>query len=94
MKEEFGTFARFLWRYFVEYFELSDLSNCRFLEIARSEKPDLIALDLQMPNKGGEQVYEEMRRDSELMDIPVCIFTGEKYCPCIAGRADVPWSVF
>jgi len=46
------------------------------LDVARSEKPDLITLDIQMPNKNGSQAYEEMRKDPELLHIPVCIITG------------------
>ena len=46
------------------------------LETARKEKPDLIILDVQMPNKGGFETYDEMRRDSSLKDIPVCFLTG------------------
>jgi CheY-like chemotaxis protein len=47
------------------------------LEVARREKPDLITLDITMPNKTGAEVYEEMRRDDVLRDIPVCIVSGQ-----------------
>lgn len=47
------------------------------LEMARSEKPDLVTLDINMPRKSGTEVYEEMRRDDELRDIPVCIVSGQ-----------------
>jgi twitching motility two-component system response regulator PilH len=47
------------------------------LELARREKPDLVTLDLTMPRKSGLEVYEEMRRDDELRDIPVCIVSGQ-----------------
>ena len=46
------------------------------IEMARSEKPDLITLDLGMPGKSGVEVFEELRKDSELGGIPVCIITG------------------
>jgi CheY-like chemotaxis protein len=47
------------------------------LAIARREKPDLVTLDINMPGKGGAQVYEEMREDSELQGVPVCIVSGQ-----------------
>ncbi len=43
---------------------------------ARSEKPDLVTLDLGMPGKDGVEVFHEMRRDPGLREIPVCIITG------------------
>ena len=42
----------------------------------RAEKPDLVTLDLGMPGKNGVEVFQEMRSDQELRDIPVCIITG------------------
>ena len=47
------------------------------LATARREKPDLVTLDITMPGKGGAQVYEEMREDSELHSVPVCIVSGQ-----------------
>ena len=46
------------------------------LELARREKPNLITLDISMPGKSGKEVFEEMRADSDLKRIPVCIITG------------------
>ena len=48
----------------------------RGLALARSEKPDLITLDLSMPGTDGAQVYKDLRSDPELADIQVCIVTG------------------
>ena len=47
------------------------------LETARTEKPDLITLDLSMPGKDGGQVYEAIRADDLLKTIPVVIVTGK-----------------
>jgi len=47
------------------------------LEVARREMPDLVTLDITMPGKSGAHVYAEMREDSELRSIPVCIVSGQ-----------------
>jgi len=47
------------------------------LEVARREHPDLVTLDITMPEKTGSEVYEEMRQDENLQDIPVCIVSGQ-----------------
>jgi CheY-like chemotaxis protein len=49
----------------------------------KSEKPDLISLDLLMPNKTGIKMFRELRKDDEIKDIPVVMVTG-------FGKDDVP----
>ena len=43
----------------------------------RSEKPDLITLDITMPGKSGVQVYRELREMEEMVNVPVFIITGQ-----------------
>ena len=40
------------------------------------EKPDLVCLDLLMPEKTGLKMYREMRRDEQLKLVPVIMVTG------------------
>lgn len=47
------------------------------LRLARSERPDLITLDLSMPGTDGGEVFESLRSDPELARIRVCIITGK-----------------
>lgn len=47
------------------------------LKLARTEKPDLITLDLSMPGKSGIEVFESLRRDELTERIKVCIITGK-----------------
>jgi len=47
------------------------------LELAKSEKPDLITLDLSMPGTDGGKVFEILRKDPDLSQIRVCIITGK-----------------
>jgi CheY-like chemotaxis protein len=42
----------------------------------RDFKPDLISLDIIMPNETGQKFYRELCRDSEFGKIPVIIVSG------------------
>ncbi len=46
------------------------------LEKARTEKPDLIVLDVMMPDKDGYVVCKEMKADPQLRPIPVILLTA------------------
>lgn len=46
------------------------------LAAARSEKPDLIILDVEMPKKDGFQVFQELQQDEATRGIPVVMLTG------------------
>ena len=60
------------------------------LEIARRERPDLMTLDLEMPGMDGGQVFEVMRTDPELRDIPVCIVSGHPELRGLIYQRSVP----
>jgi DNA-binding response OmpR family regulator len=47
------------------------------LETVRREKPDLIILDLMMPDMDGWEVYQQVKADEELKDIPVVVVTAK-----------------
>ena len=46
------------------------------LELARSENPDLVLLDLRLPKKDGFEVLKELKSDKKTSEIPVIIFTN------------------
>jgi Fe-S oxidoreductase/CheY-like chemotaxis protein len=46
------------------------------MALAREHKPDLITLDISMPEKSGVAVYNEMRADPELATIPILVVTA------------------
>jgi signal transduction histidine kinase/CheY-like chemotaxis protein len=61
-------------------------SNCRLLEatggieglrLARQSKPNLIVLDLSMPDLSGFEVLEALKREPETREIPVVIYTSQ-----------------
>ena len=47
------------------------------LELARSEQPDLILLDVQMPGQDGFDIISELKTDPMVRHIPVIFITGE-----------------
>jgi len=47
------------------------------LETVRELKPDLVLLDLMMPDMDGWEVYQQMKADDELKDIPVIVVTAK-----------------
>jgi len=46
------------------------------IKVARKEKPDLIVLDIVMPQMDGLEVLKVAKGDSELKDIPVVLLTN------------------
>ena len=46
------------------------------LQTARSERPDLIVLDLMLPKLQGQTVLRELKKDQLTAQIPVIIYSG------------------
>lgn len=59
---------------------------------ARAEKPDLVCLDITMPEQSGVKCYRQLREDDELKSIPVVMVTGvmEEFKQFISTRRQVP----
>jgi CheY-like chemotaxis protein len=53
------------------------------LELMRQGRPDLLLLDLAMPELGGQEVIDAMRADPALAEVPVVILSAQDE---IAGR--------
>jgi two-component system response regulator VicR len=47
------------------------------LEIIRKDHPDLVLLDLMMPDMDGWEVYQQMKADEATKDIPVIVVTAK-----------------
>jgi DNA-binding response OmpR family regulator len=47
------------------------------LDLLRAEKPDLVLLDLMMPDMSGWDVYQQMKADDALKSIPVIVVTAK-----------------
>ena len=70
----------------------SDGASC--LRIAQAERPDLILLDLGLPDMSGLEVLQRLRRDPACRDIPVIALTAsggaaERLAAFAAGADDV-----
>ena len=58
------------------YRTLQTRSGKDALGLARQHRPDLILMDIQLPEISGLQVTEEIKRDDELRAIPVIAVTA------------------
>ncbi|MFW6358317.1 MAG: response regulator [Chroococcales cyanobacterium] len=48
------------------------------LNMIRSENPNLIMLDFLLPRKSGWDVYQEIIKSPDLLDVPLVIMSGRK----------------
>ncbi len=46
------------------------------LQMIKSEKPDLVILDVLMPRQSGVRLYRELKTSKALKDLPVIILSG------------------
>ena len=47
------------------------------LKMIREEHPDLVLLDLMMPDMDGWEVYQQIKADEKTRDIPVIVVTAK-----------------
>ena len=62
------------------YEAVTACNGAEALEAVRDKKPDLVILDLQMPEKTGTEFYRHLTKDKSLSDIPIIVVSG------LAGR--------
>ncbi|MCP4040844.1 MAG: diguanylate cyclase, partial [Gammaproteobacteria bacterium] len=60
-----------------DYQVLFATSGAMALEVARAQNPDLILLDVMMPEMDGYQVCNELKRDPATDRIPIIFLTGK-----------------
>ena len=62
------------------------------LNKTKTDRPDLITLDISMPEKSGVKLYRELRTSDDLKQIPIIIITGvsEDFRSFISSRRQVP----
>ncbi|MCK4656327.1 MAG: response regulator [candidate division Zixibacteria bacterium] len=52
-------------------------SSVMGIERAKELKPDLILLDIMMPNMDGYEICDELKKSDETSDIPIIFLTGK-----------------
>jgi DNA-binding NtrC family response regulator len=68
--------------YLVNIFEDNGYATCsasdgsKALGVMKEEKPDLVTLDLEMPQEWGPRFYRAYTKDPELKETPVIIISG------------------
>ena len=80
------------------YDTVSAANGLEGMEKVRSEKPDLITLDISMPEESGIRFYRDIKEDPDLAGIPIVIVTGvtgygykpEDFQKFISSRKQVP----
>jgi putative two-component system response regulator len=55
---------------------LSTTDSPQAVKMIRSERPDLLLLDLMMPQVGGLEILAEVRQDPKIADLPILVVTG------------------
>jgi CheY-like chemotaxis protein len=56
-------------------------TGAQALEKLRDEGADCVVLDLRLPDMTGFEVLEELKKDPDLSEIPVVVFTGRELAP-------------
>ena len=80
------------------YETLSASNGREALEKTISEKPDLVTLDITMPEKSGVRYYRDIKENPDLAGIPVVIVTAvtgfggdpEEFNKFISTRKQIP----
>ncbi|MDR3604806.1 MAG: response regulator [Desulfomonilaceae bacterium] len=69
-------------KYLTTFLEDSGYDTCsasngeEAFEVLKKEQPDLVTLDLQMPNETGTWFYRNMTKDKSFKTLPVIIISG------------------
>jgi DNA-binding response OmpR family regulator len=71
------------------YATVSAFNGAQGLEKVAAEKPDLITLDMDMPEKGGTLFYSGLRKLENLKDTPVIVISGVGPRPPVIKK-DIP----
>ena len=71
-------------------FEVSEAtSGLQGLELVKTGSPDVVLLDIMMKDIDGFEVFERMKRDPEIGDIPVVYLTASTNQECIERATEL-----
>ena len=54
------------------------LNGSSGIEMMKESLPDLVLMDIRMPDEDGFEVYQRMLKDERLKDVPVIFLTAEE----------------
>lgn len=60
----------------LKYNVVTVMDGAKALAAVLKEKPDLVLLDIMLPNKNGIDILEEIRNEDKLKDLPVVMLTN------------------
>jgi CheY-like chemotaxis protein len=72
------------------FVSISSQTGVEGLEMARKERPDLILLDLIMPEKGGISTFHELKQNPDLSHIPIVVVSGMSQITGAGARNHFP----
>jgi two-component system, cell cycle response regulator DivK len=76
-------------------FEVFEAENATDgIAIARKEKPDIILMDVRLPDMRGTKAARILRQDKETRDIPIIFVTASVMAEGIEVAKDIPNSGF
>jgi CheY-like chemotaxis protein len=85
-EEELGAFIVQALQQETPYQALFVTDGFQALKMVRSLKPNLFLLDYHLPSMDGIELYDQLRADEELEDIPVVMFTADAPTPELQER--------
>jgi CheY-like chemotaxis protein len=59
------------------------------LRLIREVRPDVVLLDVELPEMGGVEIYQQMQNDVALRHIPVIVFTADESPSLLSRFAEV-----
>ncbi len=72
---------------------LTAQSGQECLDLLKSEKPDYILLDIDMPGMDGWATLKAIKEDHHLRDIPIAMLTAKTLNPDIIGRDEMNYLI-
>jgi len=69
-------------KYLTDFFGDNGYETCsatdgiEALDVVKKERPDLITLDLEMPEEWGPRFYRKLSQEKEFKNIPVIVISG------------------
>ena len=58
------------------YAPVTASNGAEAMDMVRHDRPDLIIMDILMPEQGGIKMYRELKSEDSFKDIPVVVYSG------------------